>query len=62
MEKNEKTDDIQPTVQQENIEEAAETTETPAPVHKTIDPALDDDYHINLSWRSWVVVFVTCFA
>jgi hypothetical protein len=21
-----------------------------------------DDRHINLTWRSWMVVFVTCFA
>jgi hypothetical protein len=23
---------------------------------------LNDAEHINLSWRSWLVVFVTCFA
>lgn len=22
----------------------------------------DDDIHINLSWRSWIVVFISCFA
>jgi hypothetical protein len=24
--------------------------------------AVEDAKHINLSWRSWLVVFVTCFA
>lgn len=24
--------------------------------------ANEDVKHINLSWRSWIVVFVTCFA
>lgn len=26
------------------------------------EEAQQDAQHINLSWRSWVVVFVTCFA
>lgn len=30
------------------------------PVVKT-DSYLDDE-HVNLGWRSWMVVFVTCFA
>ena len=24
--------------------------------------AVEDARHINLSWRSWLVVFITCFA
>jgi hypothetical protein len=24
--------------------------------------AVEDAKHINLSWRSWLVVFITCFA
>jgi len=24
--------------------------------------AVEDVHHVNLSWRSWVVVFVCCFA
>ncbi|KAI3339555.1 major facilitator superfamily domain-containing protein [Ustulina deusta] len=24
--------------------------------------AVDDAYHVHLSWRSWLVVFITCFA
>ncbi|KAI1334417.1 MFS general substrate transporter [Xylariaceae sp. FL0016] len=24
--------------------------------------AVDEPYHINLGWRSWLVVFITCFA
>jgi hypothetical protein len=30
---------------------------------KTIEEeATEDATHVNLSWRSWVVVFVCCFA
>ncbi|RFU35627.1 hypothetical protein B7463_g718, partial [Scytalidium lignicola] len=61
MEKSEKADDIQPTVERENAA-SIEESETRAPATTTIDAALDDNYHINLSWRSWVVVFITCFA
>jgi hypothetical protein len=39
-------------------------TENVAQVNQELtrtDSHLDDE-HINLSWRSWMVVFVTCFA
>lgn len=26
------------------------------------EEALEDAEHVNLSWRSWLVVFITCFA
>lgn len=35
-------------------------TEFEAPTQHVQD--LNDAEHINLSWRSWLVVFVTCFA
>ncbi|KAH7009966.1 major facilitator superfamily domain-containing protein [Ilyonectria destructans] len=40
----------------------------PQPHRKELDvvpiqqAALEDAYHVKLSWRSWVVVFCTCFA
>ena len=42
------------------VEEISKASDYPAPVVR-IDSYLDDE-HINLSWRSWMVVFVTCFA
>lgn len=26
------------------------------------DEAHENEYHVNLTWRSWLVVFITCFA
>jgi hypothetical protein len=34
--------------------------ERPPPVVR-VDSYLDDE-HVELGWRSWLVVFVTCFA
>jgi MFS family permease len=31
-------------------------------VEVSVDTALDEELHIKLGWRSWVVVFITCFA
>ncbi|MCJ1420476.1 hypothetical protein MMC32_006833 [Xylographa parallela] len=42
------------------VEEISKAPEFTSPVVR-IDSYLDDE-HINLSWRSWMVVFVTCFA
>ncbi|MCJ1296446.1 hypothetical protein MMC34_008012 [Xylographa carneopallida] len=42
------------------VEEISKASDFSAPVVR-IDSYLDDE-HINLSWRSWMVVFVTCFA
>lgn len=52
-----KTDDVN---QITEVPSATHEEEAPAPVIK-VDSYLDDE-HINLSWRSWLVVFVTCFA
>jgi hypothetical protein len=27
-----------------------------------VQAARQHDVHVNLSWRSWVVVFISCFA
>ena len=33
-----------------------------APIVPLQQEARENDIHINLTWRSWLVVFVTCFA
>ena len=37
------------------------TTPQPPPQVVRVDSYLDDE-HVRLGWRSWVVVFITCFA
>ncbi|KAI0185421.1 major facilitator superfamily domain-containing protein [Xylaria flabelliformis] len=42
--------------------------ETEKPEHENLEvvpiqqEAIEDAYHVHLSWRSWLVVFITCFA
>ncbi|KAI0546388.1 major facilitator superfamily domain-containing protein [Xylaria curta] len=44
------------------------TVETEKPEHENLEvvpiqqEAVEDAYHVRLSWRSWLVVFITCFA
>ena len=54
----------------EAIENAAQAEERARERHRAAEfeapmqhiQELNDAEHINLSWRSWLVVFVTCFA
>jgi hypothetical protein len=49
-----------------NIENAASEPQLSRDVKARIIPmqeeAQDDRVHIHLTWRSWMVVFVSCFA
>ncbi|KAI0860576.1 major facilitator superfamily domain-containing protein [Xylaria cubensis] len=42
--------------------------ETEKPEHENLEvvpiqqEAIEEAYHVHLSWRSWLVVFITCFA
>ena len=51
---NEKADSIN------HVSRIPTTEERPLPVVR-VDSYLDDE-HVKLGWRSWLVVFVTCFA
>ncbi|KAI1246824.1 hypothetical protein MGN70_010707 [Eutypa lata] len=51
---------ISPVDEVENVSLQEEQKDTIAvPIE---EEAVQDAYHIHLSWRSWVVVFVTCFG
>jgi hypothetical protein len=59
----EKSDTIQPTTKLseimgvDSVPPSSDESE-----HHPIDPVVDDPMHVDLGWRSWLVVFVTCFA
>ncbi|RDL37386.1 MFS general substrate transporter [Venustampulla echinocandica] len=52
--------EIQESTAEERIEHSKVEESTAEPVVKL--DSYRDDNHINLTWRSWMVVFVTCFA
>lgn len=59
----EKSDAIQPIAKTAEIEGAdSESPCSPKDTGYHHDSVLEDDLHVNLGWRSWLVVFVTCFA
>lgn len=49
-----------------NVEDATSKTQNPhnmkAHIVSMQEEAQDDGIHIHLTWRSWMVVFVSCFA
>ena len=49
-----------------NVEDAASETQhhnnVKAHIVSMQEEAQDDGIHIRLTWRSWMVVFVSCFA
>ncbi|KAI1121624.1 major facilitator superfamily domain-containing protein [Nemania abortiva] len=56
------TDDVENRVPRA-LSEKAEKSEDEDPVIVSIQQeAVEDAHHIQLSWRSWLVVFITCFA
>jgi hypothetical protein len=58
-------EDIQPSEKNlNNIEVSAPSTpnENESESEDVVTAAHQHNVHINLSWRSWVVVFVSCFA
>ncbi|KAG0646930.1 Core trichothecene cluster (CTC) 12 [Hyphodiscus hymeniophilus] len=54
------------TIEQSKTEDGADVSQveraTPTTAHIIRLDSYKDDRHINLTWRSWMVVFVTCFA
>jgi hypothetical protein len=58
----EKTEEIQPSEKKIEIVGASPLPSTPYESEDRPGAALDDEIPIKLSWRSWVVVFVACFA
>lgn len=57
----EKSDVIQPTQKASEIVGVDLAPPSMDDSEQPTDPKLDD-MHIDLGWRSWLVVFVTCFA
>lgn len=58
----EKTEDIRPSEKTMGDESVPSSpTESEKHVSSRQDNDAEDE-HINLSWRSWLVVFMTCFA
>lgn len=56
-----KSDPVQNEV--ENVEPRPQTSEKPRAEDAIVAEAHEgEDDHIKLSWRSWLVVAVTCFA
>ncbi len=53
-------ENAQQNAQQAQEQERQRATEFEAPMQHIRE--LNEAEHINLSWRSWLVVFVTCFA
>lgn len=58
----EKAEEIHPSEKNSEIFGASSLPTTPDKSEEHPGIALGDDVHIDLSWRSWVVVFVSCFA
>lgn len=48
-----------PTATKTNAEKPQQEELEAVPIQQE---AIEDAYHVTLSWRSWVVVFITCFA
>jgi MFS family permease len=58
-----KSDDIQPPAESfKNVDGDSGPSSTEALEVPVVDTALNEELRITLSWRSWVVVFMTCFA
>jgi hypothetical protein len=60
----EKSDEIQAASKMATVGIESVPSALPSPddfEHRT-ELTINDDAHIVLSWRSWVVVFITCFA
>jgi hypothetical protein len=45
-----------------NVEESIPTTPNESESEDVVQAAHQHNVHVNLSWRSWLVVFVSCFA
>ena len=59
----ETTEDIQPSEKNlDNVEVSMPTTPNESESDNVVVAAHQHDAHVNLSWRSWLVVFVACFA
>lgn len=59
----ETTEDIQPSEKNlDNVEVSVPTTPNESESENVVVAAHQHDQHVNLSWRSWLVVFVACFA
>lgn len=57
----EKAEDIRSS--EKTVEESVPSTPNQSEKHVSTElPIAVDDEHINLGWRSWLVVFMTCFA
>ncbi|KAF2964600.1 hypothetical protein GQX73_g8982 [Xylaria multiplex] len=56
------TNDVEKPVLQANSEKAEKSEDEDPDVVPIQQEAIQDAYHIDLSWRSWLVVFITCFA
>ncbi|KAK5630332.1 hypothetical protein RRF57_006047 [Xylaria bambusicola] len=55
-------DDIEKYTPQASSEKAEKSEYEDVDVVPIQQEAIEDAYHIHLSWRSWLVVFITCFA
>jgi hypothetical protein len=59
----ETTEEIQPSEKNfEPTEVSVPTTPNESESENVVETAHQQNVHVNLSWRSWIVVFVACFA
>lgn len=58
----EKTEEMQAPEKNAGVMEVTSSPSSPLDSEHRVGHQADDDIHISLSWRSWVVVFMSCFA